>query len=274
VETYRQYPGMRQRELTSEVDRHVENLQIQGFSVQESVLSPERCRDLTSRLDRLWEDQEREFGKERLKQLGEHGTHRGLLDADPVFSELVIEPRVLAVMDELLGNTCILNLQNASAAFPGVQHFQSAFHRDFAKAFIASKPLAINAFWCISEFRKENGATWIVPFSHRTEEWPSASYLSKHAIQIQAPAGSVIFWDGLLLHKTGHNTTDQVRYGINHMYTPPFLKQQMDFPVFLRGKYEVESRLGQLLGFWTIPPKSVREFRVDPAKRTYRRNQG
>ena len=74
--------------------------------------------DISARLDRLWAEQEQEFGKDRLKQLGEHGTHRGLLEADPIFSELVMEPKVLAVMDAILGNTCILNLQNASAAFP------------------------------------------------------------------------------------------------------------------------------------------------------------
>ena len=274
MQTNRQYPGMRQRELTGDLDRHRENLELLGYSVQEGVLAQERAAELSARLDRLWEEQEREFGKERLVQLGEHGTHRGLLDAAPVFSELVVEPKVLAVMDALLGNTCILNLQNASAAFPNVKHYQSAFHRDFAKDFVASKPLAVNAFWCISPFTRDNGATWVVPGTHRAAEWPSADYIARHAIQIEVPAGSVIFWDGLLLHKAGHNTTTRVRYGINHMYTRPFLKQQIDFPVFLRGKYPVESRLGQILGFWTIPPKSVKEFRVDPDKRPYRKHQG
>jgi ectoine hydroxylase-related dioxygenase (phytanoyl-CoA dioxygenase family) len=274
METQRSYPGMQQRELADELGEHLENLELQGYSLRKRVYPRERCAALETKLHRLWAEQEAEFGKDFLNRLGEFGTHRGLLEADPVFAELVTEPKVLEVIDEILGNTCILNLQNASASFPGVKHFQSAFHRDFAKDFVATKPLAINAFWCITDFKKENGATWVVPYTHQMPKWPSKAYIEKHAIQIEAEAGSVIFWDGLLLHKTGANTTDRVRLGINHMYTRPFLKQQMDFPAYLRGKYDTETRLGQLLGFWSIPPKSVKEFRVEPDKRTYRRNQG
>jgi ectoine hydroxylase-related dioxygenase (phytanoyl-CoA dioxygenase family) len=165
-------------------------------------------------------------------------------------------------------------LQNASAAFPHVQHFQSAFHRDFAKDFTATKPLSLNAFWCIDDFTLETGATQVVPFSHAFAELPSDAYIEKHSVTVLAPAGSVIFWDSLLLHRTGYNSTERARFGINHMYTRPFLKQQIDFPEFLKNRIDVESRLGQLFGFWTIPPKSVVEFRVSPGSRTYRGGQG
>jgi len=37
----------------------------------------------------------------------------------------------------------------------------------------------------------------------------------------------------------------------------------------------VNSKLAQTLGFWSIPPKSVKEFRTtDPNKRSYRQGQG
>ena len=268
------YPGFSQRKITSELDKHLENLALHGYSIMENVLTAERAAQFEKQLGELWLKQEAEFGKERLVELGEHGTHRGLMVEDRAFIEMAANPRVLEVVHKVIGATAILNLQNASAAFPHVQHFQTRFHRDFAKDFVASRPLSLNAFWCITEFTKKNGATMAVPGTHLTEEFPSAEFIQRNTIDLCAPAGSVIFWDSLLLHRTGSNTSDKPRYGINHMYTRPFLKQQIDFPVYLKGLIDEDSALGQLLGFWTIPPKSVKEFRVDPKNRTYRAGQG
>ena len=40
-------------------------------------------------------------------------------------------------------------------------------------------------------------------------------------------------------------------------------------------KVNMETKLAQKLGMWTIPPKSVDEYRVtDPKLRTYRGGQG
>lgn len=257
----------------TEADRHLENLTRLGYSLREAVLTPSEARDFRERLDRLYAEQVREFGEARLRELNEYEIHRGLL-ADAKFAELITHPTVLELVDAIVGPTAILNLQNASAASPGAVHFQSRFHRDFAKDFVATKCLALNAFWCMTDFTAENGATWVVPGSHRDPELPSDEFIEQHSQQVIAPAGSVIFWDGLLLHKAGFNSTASVRYGINHMYTRPFIKQQIDYPAFLGTKYPKESRLGQLLGLWSVPPKSVTEFRVDPDQRTYRKNQG
>lgn len=256
------------------VEHRVESLARLGYAVIEHVISPEQALEFCRRLDRLYAEQIEEFGEARLRELNEFEIHRGLLALDPTFSELVIHPTVIEIVDAIIGPTAILNLQNASAASPGAVHFQSRFHRDFAKDFAATKCLALNAFWCMTDFTADNGATWIVPTSHRDPQLPSDEFIDRNKLQILAPAGSVVFWDGLLLHKAGYNATHRTRYGINHMYTRPFLKQQIDYPAFLKDIYPTESRLGQLLGFWSVPPKSVKEFRVDPDKRTYRRYQG
>ncbi len=274
IDTYRTYPGFKQKNASTELEQHLENLDIHGFTIMKNVISKEEASAIEAKLKVLWEKQEAEFGKQRLIELGEHGTHRGLLVEDPIFREMVMHPRILEVIHSILGKTAILNLQNASAAFPHTKHFQTAFHRDFAKDFVATKPLSVNAFWCITDFTTETGATQAVAGTHKLIDFPSHSFIQKNSIDLCAPAGSVFFWDSLLLHRTGYNTSNGPRFGINHMYTRPFLKQQIDFPVYLKGIIDEESAMGQMLGFWTIPPKSVAEFRVDPDKRTYRRNQG
>jgi ectoine hydroxylase-related dioxygenase (phytanoyl-CoA dioxygenase family) len=255
-------------------DQNIENVARLGYTVIEGVLTSSEAQELCLRLGRLYAQQVEEFGETRLRELNDYEIHRGPLANDPAFADLVIHPIVLELVDTVLGSTAILHLQNASAVAPRAVHFQSRFHRDFAKDFLASKCLALNAFWCLTDFTAENGATWVVPGSHRDANLPSADFIERNSVQVIAPAGSIIFWDGLLLHKAGYNSSDRVRYGINHMYTKPFIKQQLDYPAFLKDKYSHEGRLGQVLGFWAVPPKSVKEYRVDPDKRTYRKNQG
>ena len=210
---YRRYPGFRQREVTSDLDRHLENLDILGYSIMENVIDASEAKRISGLLSVAYAKQEAKFGLERLKQLNDNTAHRGLLAEDQAFRDMVINPKVWQVISATVGETSILNLQNASAALPGVKHYQSAMHKDFAKDFVVDKPLSVNAFWCISDFTAENGATWIVPGSHKYSYFPSAGFIERNRIQLAVKAGTVLLWDSLLLHQAGFNKTDQVRYG-------------------------------------------------------------
>lgn len=104
---------------------------------------------------------------------------------------------------------------------------------------------------------------------------PVMSSLKKNAVQLVEKAGSVFIFDSLLWHRSGENRSDGVRRGINHQYTRPFIKQQLNYPELLKGQVDPDSKLAQVLGFWSVPPKSVEEYRAsDPKLRTYRPGQG
>jgi ectoine hydroxylase-related dioxygenase (phytanoyl-CoA dioxygenase family) len=104
---------------------------------------------------------------------------------------------------------------------------------------------------------------------------PSEDYIEQNKIQIVCPQGSVIFFDSTLWHAGGQNKTKNVRRAINMQWSKPFIKQQLDYPEFMKNRVDLESRLAQKLGMWTVPPKSVDEYRVsDPKLRTYRGGQG
>jgi ectoine hydroxylase-related dioxygenase (phytanoyl-CoA dioxygenase family) len=268
------YAGMITNRYESSVDTHVENLAIRGVSVATGVLTADECVKWAERLDRLDAAQIQRYGMERLEQLNERGAVRGMLHDDADFLVLVRHPATWPVIERILGATAILHLQNGIIVEPGLEHHQSSFHRDFAKDFVAHKPLSVNAFFMIDDFTAASGATWWVPHTHRIPAVPSASYLETEAVQIEAPAGSVVFFDSMLIHRSGQNRSPIRRRAINHQYTRPFIKQQLDYPSLLRGRVDPESVLAQTLGFWAVPPKSVDEFRVDPEQRTYRQGQG
>lgn len=274
MKSYYSYFESEKRVLTDDVDRVLEELDIVGYSVVPGVLASAALELYRKCIDNAWQKQVDEFGEKRLKELGEWGTARALLDYHLEFAELIRHPFVMQVVSKTVGETAILHLMNGSIAFPDTEYHQSKLHRDFAKNFYSDKLLTINAFWTIDLFNSETGGTWFVPFTHKIPYTPSEEYLKKHSVQLEAEAGSVVFFDSRIYHRAGQNRSKNRRRGINFQYTKPFMKQQMDFPALLKDKVDRESLLGQTLGMWTVPSKNLKEFRADPDKRTYKPGQG
>lgn len=253
---------------------HLEEVDLKGYSIIESVITPDECKKISDKLDKFEEEQQKEFGFERLQKFGELGIIRNLLEKDDYFINTILNQIVLSVINSILGNKRILHLQNGLVLEPKIpQKYISKLHRDIPFLNYVGVPICVNAFWMIDNFTKENGATWILPYSHKMFEIPSDQFIEKNAIQLEGKKGSVIIFDSRLLHKAGYNDTGDRRRAINHMYTKSFIKQQLDFPKLVSGRYDLESETSQILGFWSVPPKSVHEYRSDPDKRTYRSGQ-
>ena len=84
--------------------------------------------------------------------------------------------------------------------------------------------LIVASMWAISDFRSDNGATLIVPGSHK---WPTERVPESHEIvPAEMPAGSVLFWSGGLLHGAGANTSQDWRYGVILTYSLGWLRQE------------------------------------------------
>ena len=73
-----------------------------------------------------------------------------------------------------------------------------------------------NAMWALDDFTVENGATRLIPGSHR---WPRDRVpLPGEALSAVAPAGSVVLWLGGVLHGGGANVSEGVRRGVVMSY--------------------------------------------------------
>ena len=92
--------------------------------------------------------------------------------------------------------------------------------------------LIVASMWAIADFRSENGATLLVPGSHR---WPEKRVpTNDEIVQAEMPAGSVLYWLGGLLHGAGANTSQDWRYGVILTYSAGWVRQEenqyMDVP--------------------------------------------
>ena len=84
--------------------------------------------------------------------------------------------------------------------------------------------IIVASMWAISDFRKENGATLIVPGSHK---WGEERVPEKDEIlNAEMPAGSVLYWMGGLLHGAGENTSGDWRYGVILTYSLGWVRQE------------------------------------------------
>jgi ectoine hydroxylase-related dioxygenase (phytanoyl-CoA dioxygenase family) len=221
-----------------------------------------------------------DVGEERLERAGELGVLRLMVGYEPSLLRVLEKPEMLAIVDATVSPTGILHLQNgfilpsfASSTVPVT--FQTTFHRDFPRhlyGYLAS----VNCLLTVDEFTAENGGTLVVPGTHQCAEKPSDAYLTRNALPVEAPPGSLIVFDSSLWHAAGANVSGRDRLGINHQFTRSFIKQQIDY-VRALGDDVVEGlpdRTQQLLGWYTRVVTSLDEYYLPPDQRLYRAGQG
>lgn len=246
-----------------EIDHYAEELRLIGYTVVPGVLNESEIADLSRRLDRLYEKQVAAVGGEEvLRKIKDVNTVRLALAEDEAFLAVAICPTVLELARRMMDGYIILNQQNCNINRPSETHPQSFFHRDLPyQHFTSSQPMAINALFCLDPFRGDNGATWVVPASHHWDVSPSAAGMERMAIQTCAPAGSYIVMDSMVFHAAGQNRSSAPRRSVNNVYVRSFMRQQIDIPAALGGRYSDDPELAQLLGYKDKPPASVAEWR-------------
>ena len=132
---------------------------------------------------------------------------------DDAFLELLKLDLPIKIIRSLIGNNIQLIMQNIITNAPGHLNDQHKWHRDLNyQHFVSSRPIALNFLVALDDFTIENGATIVLPGSHRNESFPSDQFIDKHKVHLSAPKGSVILMDAMLYHRSGgYNSTSQSR---------------------------------------------------------------
>ena len=254
------------KETTSprdELDTRAEECRIAGHTVIDSGLDCGQVEAIGLAIDRVIAQQEAEFGgADAMWRIGESGTACALLAYDELFLELLANRNLLELVGRLLGDYFILGQQNSIVLQSYQAHNQAQYHRGLPyQHFVSSRPIAINALFCVDPFTEENGATRVIPGSHKHEPFPADRVVRRLEQVVTAPAGAFIVLDAMLFHSSGENRTDKPRRAVNHVFVLPFLRQQIDLPRMLAGRYADDSKLGRLLGYDCQTPDSVLNYR-------------
>lgn len=241
---------LQQTVTDSEIEKAVERVRILGYATLDAGYSSDELAMLSATFDSALEQYQSQHGLTCLKKLNEHNNIRLMTaQGDGAFLQLAMNPALLAALGKLIEGRFILNQQNAVINPAGEEYNQGAWHRDLPyQHFVSSTPLAINALFCVDEFTAQNGATFVLPASHKNSAFPSAHFIEHHAIQVTAKAGHFILLDCMTFHSGGFNASERDRRAINHLYNIPYFKQQINIPTNIDGS-KLSPQEREILGF-------------------------
>jgi len=147
-------------------------------------------------------------------------------------------------------------------------NFSNEIHRDI-RFFSGEVPVMLNLLVYLDDFTEENGATWILPGSHKERGKPNEEFFNSNAIQATGKAGDILVFDSNIWHRAGENKTGKKRRAIAITLTKSCIKQLLDLPRALGIIIQPEPIL-QLLGYHSRVPANMDEWYF---KRTYYKNQ-
>tara|TARA_Y100000588_G_C14178352_1_gene892449 strand:- start:424 stop:1194 length:771 start_codon:yes stop_codon:yes gene_type:complete len=154
-----------------------------------------------------------------------------LVNKGEIFEQAIQRPEILGFMRHLLGDTVTLSSFTVNIISPGADATDYHLDRPLSDVPVprASWPFSANSMWFLDDFTATNGATWVVPGSHkRLVDVPDAGVEYDDAVQALGPRGSVMIMNGSIWHRSGANTSAGDRVALLGFFCRAFLKPQQD----------------------------------------------
>jgi ectoine hydroxylase-related dioxygenase (phytanoyl-CoA dioxygenase family) len=184
------------------------------------------------------------------------GTQRvyALFAKTRTFDRAAVNPLLLDVLDRVLG-PCQLSAPVGIRIGPGES--AQVLHRDDA-VYPLPEPhptVVVNTMWPLDEFTEANGATRLIPGSHRWEPGRRPADSDQVVAATMTP-GTVMFYLGGLWHGGGANRTAQPRLGVILEYAAGWLRPQENHCLAVPRAIarDLPARLQELLGYGIYPP--------------------
>lgn len=206
------------------VAAHRDEIDECGYTVVPDVLSPAEADDLAADLRRL----EAELGIVPADNSFE-GRHTvriyNLLAHGERYERVPVHPEVLPVVETVLDPGCLISSLSSIGIDPGES--AQPVHADDQLMPIPKPhpPTVCNTMWALTDFTEANGATRVVPGSHRFDHSPEYG-AEFDTVAAEMGKGSVLVWHGSLWHGGGANRTGERRVGIAMNYCAGYIRQQ------------------------------------------------
>jgi ectoine hydroxylase-related dioxygenase (phytanoyl-CoA dioxygenase family) len=191
-----------------------DELDEQGFTLLENIIDPPWLAQLRQAFDTIHAQEGEQAGKE-VAQMDGVRRLADLVNKDEVFDQVYLQPTLLTAVYHILQRPFKLHSLNGHDPLPG--HGQQELHADWGKSSHPGAPFhVVNSMWMLDDFTPTNGATRIVPGSHRMSGRVNElveDRLADHPDQVQflGPAGSVAVFNGGAWHSCSQNSSTGMR---------------------------------------------------------------
>lgn len=236
---------------TALLDRVLAELDRDGYAVVESLLPPDEAVQVRAGLREVLD--RTPTGRNDFEGFSTRRIY-ALFAKTRAFDALAVHPLLLGVLDRVLGPSYQLSAPTGIEIGPGEK--AQFLHTDDG-IYPLPRPhpeVVLNTMWALDEFTVENGATRVVPGSHR---WTDRRPVDPdETVTVTMPPGSVLFILGNLWHGGGENRTDRPRLGVLLEYAAGWLRQQENHVIAVPPEIvrTLEPRLQELLGYGIHPP--------------------
>lgn len=171
---------------------------------------------LADYLEQLWVQEGELAGSENYQ---EKHTRRlaNLADKGAIFRRYFNHPLVIAACHAVMGDSVRVSMLNARDALPN-SGARQLWHCDTDNSGLpdATGYYACTAIWMIDDFSAENGATYLVPETHKSGKVPKMVMQDRYAphpdeMRATGNAGDLFIFNGHCWHAGGANLSDRSR---------------------------------------------------------------
>jgi ectoine hydroxylase-related dioxygenase (phytanoyl-CoA dioxygenase family) len=236
---------------TPTVESVCEQLERDGYAVLERYLSPEDVRAKRDDLQRILRSTP--TGRNDFEGFQTNRIY-AFFAKTRTFDAQATDPLVLGVVERVLGPGAQFSAPVGINIGPG--ETAQNLHTDSAVYPVGrgGRETVLNSMWALDDFTAENGATHVVPGSHKwLDQTPTADSPTVRAVM---PAGSVMFFLGSVYHGGGANNTDRPRLGVILELCAGWVRPQENHMLAVPKEIvrELPEKLQELLGYNIFPP--------------------
>ncbi len=256
---------------------HIENLQKRGFCIVNSLVSPEWLLQLTDALEDAF-NAHRKIQIQNANDINTDGVALHVVLSNPIFieflNELINIGFIKNIKEYYFGSNFILNSFSALNNKPNQLNFSSIIHRDL-RFYTGEIPVMLNVLVMLDDFTEDNGATLLLPYSHKTEGKPSDDFFFENAVKALGKKGDVLVFNSNVWHASSLNKSQDNRRALPLTFTKSLIKQLIDYPRALGydKKESFNDDLRQLLGYHARVPANLEEWYQPYESRFYKKNQ-
>ncbi len=229
-----------------DVDQVASQLEDDGFAVIENYLSLQDVATKRADLERILASNP--TGRNEFEGFATQRIY-AVFAKTRTFDAQAIDPLILGVLERVLGPGFQLSAPVGISIGPGEK--AQPVHRDDGVYPVARphRELVVNTMWALDDFTEDNGATVVIPGSHKwIDEKPSAGSTVVRAVM---PAGSVMLFVGSIYHGGGANLTIHPRLGVILEFCAGWVRPQENHVLGVPREIvkDLDPKLQELLGY-------------------------
>jgi len=250
--TYKSTAGTQQPMPNDVLEPALAALDRDGFVVFENLLPMELVHAVREECSKLLPDLR---GRNNFEGFSTQRIY-AVIDKTLACNPIVEHPWVLGLIDRILEPNYLLSQLQVINILPGEEqqplHYDDAFY-PWPRP---RRAIGVATIWAIDPFTEENGATIVIPGSHRWPDRLPTPEEERQARPLVMPPGSLVFFLGTLWHAAGANRTAKPRMCVTAQYCAPWCRQQENFSLSVsrdRVK-QCSEHIQRMLGYSIHPP--------------------